>query len=205
LTHGSEDFEAAYDACIFRVYGFFAYRLTSREEAEDLCQVTFEHALRAWGRFDRTRAAPATWLLAIARNVLIDHYRRQPAARDRVLHEVDESCLPASAGPGPSLGLEPDLERALAGLAPRSRELIALRYGGELSGAEIAEISDLSLANVQQILSRALREMRATLDPSEQQAGDGEQPTAKARARSDAKPEPRWALHRRRAADQLAP
>ncbi len=143
LAFGSEDFAAAYDASIFRVYGFFAYRLNSREEAEDLCQVTYEHGLRAWGRFDRTRSAPVTWLLAIARNVLIDHYRRQPAVRDRPLHEVDESRLPAAAASGPSLGLEPDLERALVMLAPRSRELIALRYGAELTGAEIAELSGL--------------------------------------------------------------
>jgi DNA-directed RNA polymerase specialized sigma24 family protein len=37
----------------------------------------------------------------------------------------------------------------------REREIIALRFGGELSGPEIAELTGLSLANVQQILSRS--------------------------------------------------
>ena len=46
----------------------------------------------------------------------------------------------------------------------REREIIALRFGGELSGPEIAEATGLSLANVQQILSRSLRRMREILD-----------------------------------------
>ncbi len=46
----------------------------------------------------------------------------------------------------------------------RERELIALRFGGELTGPEIAELTGLSLANVQQILSRSLRKIRAKLE-----------------------------------------
>ena len=64
----------------------------------------------------------------------------------------------------PSIGLDPELERALAQLGPRERELIALRFGGDLTGSEIAQLTGLTAANVQQILSRSLRRMRATLD-----------------------------------------
>jgi DNA-directed RNA polymerase specialized sigma24 family protein len=42
--------------------------------------------------------------------------------------------------------------------------VIALRFGDELSGPEIAALLDLSLANVQQIASRALRKLRARLE-----------------------------------------
>ena len=42
--------------------------------------------------------------------------------------------------------------------------MIALRFGGELTGPEIAELLDLSLANVQQILSRSLRRLRVELE-----------------------------------------
>jgi DNA-directed RNA polymerase specialized sigma24 family protein len=42
--------------------------------------------------------------------------------------------------------------------------VIALRFGGDLSGPEIAAMLDLSLANVQQIASRALRKLRSELD-----------------------------------------
>lgn len=80
--------------------------------------------------------------------------------------EADRGQLVATADQ-PDLGIEPDLERALATLAEREREIIALRFGGDLSGPEIAEAMGLSLANVQQILSRSLRRMRAVLEESE--------------------------------------
>jgi RNA polymerase sigma factor (sigma-70 family) len=60
--------------------------------------------------------------------------------------------------------LEPELARALTGLADRDREILALRYGAELTGPEIAELTGVKLANVQQIVSRSLRRLRASLE-----------------------------------------
>ena len=65
-----------------------------------------------------------------------------------------------------SLGLDPELAAALTILSEREREIVALRYGGDLTGPQIAELKGLSLANVQQILSRSLRQMRVALDES---------------------------------------
>lgn len=147
------------------MYGFFAYRLRNRGEAEDLTQLTFERALRAWGRYDATKATVGTWLLAIARNLLVDHFRADRGARHAPLDELDgdHRALRADAPP-PGLGLAPELEQALATLSDREREIIALRFGGDLTGPQIAELMDLTLANVQQILSRSLRRMRARLE-----------------------------------------
>jgi RNA polymerase sigma-70 factor (ECF subfamily) len=69
-----------------------------------------------------------------------------------------------SEGHEPDLGLEPELAHALDELADRDREVLALRYGADLSGPEIAALTDLSLANVQQIISRSLRRLRSTLE-----------------------------------------
>jgi len=157
------EFVAIYDEHVWRVYGFFAYRVRSRQDAEDLTQLTFERALRAWARYDEQRAGVATWLIAIARNLLIDHLRAGTAGRQQVLTEPDLETLAATPDQH-GIGLDPDLERALAELNPRERELIALRFGGDLTGPEIAELTGLTLANVQQILSRALRRMRSSLD-----------------------------------------
>jgi RNA polymerase sigma-70 factor (ECF subfamily) len=155
------DFTAIYDEHLWRVFGFFAYRLSSRADAEDLTQQTFERALRAWDRYDPARAGVASWLLVIARNLLIDHLR----ARRGNASAGDIADFGAPAAPDRyELGLEPELEQALAELSPRERELIALRFGGDLTGPEIAALTGLTLANVQQILSRALRRMRASLE-----------------------------------------
>ena len=58
-----------------------------------------------------------------------------------------------------------ELIEALTHLSDRDREVIALRFGGDLTGPEIAAVLDLSLANVQQILSRSLRKLRGLLEP----------------------------------------
>jgi RNA polymerase sigma factor (sigma-70 family) len=85
------------------------------------------------------------------------HTRTQPA------DEVGLEALEAEPDRH-SLGLDPELERALAELGPRERELIALRFGGDMSGPEIAHLTGITVSNVQQILSRSLRRMRASLD-----------------------------------------
>ena len=168
------DFAPIYDEHAGRVHGFFAYWLRSRPDAEDLTQQTFERALRAAGTYDASRASMATWLLAIARNLLVDHLRARPVVP---LHSPEPAELEAIPAPPDRhrLGLDPALERALAELGPRERQLIALRFGGDLNGPEIARLTGLSLANVQQILSRSLRRMRASLDRA---AGDGAPRTA---------------------------
>ena len=154
------DLASVYDDHVARVYGFFGYVLSSRADAEDLTQQTFERAIRGWERYDRTRASISTWLLAIARNLLIDHLR---AARSDDVDEVRLAAIPA-APDRHSLGVDPDLERALAQLGSRDREVIALRFGADLTSGEIAELTGLTAPNVQQILSRSLRRMRATMD-----------------------------------------
>jgi RNA polymerase sigma-70 factor (ECF subfamily) len=161
----ARDFSTVYDEHVWQVYGFFAYRMRNRSDAEDLTQQTFERALKAWSRYDPSRATVATWLLVIARNLLVDHLRADRTTRQQPLDELDGAHVALSdSRDQPDLGLEPDVERALASLSTRDREIIALRFGGELSGPEIAEATGLGLANVQQILSRSLRRMRAAID-----------------------------------------
>jgi len=161
------DFSAIYDTHVWQVYGFFAYRLHVRADAEDLTQLTFERALKAWGRYDPSRASVATWLLAIARNLLIDHFRAGHGDREQPLEGLEADSPALRMDPErPGLGIEADLERALATLSDRERELVALRFGADMTGPEIAQMTGLSLANVQQILSRSLRRMRAQLEPA---------------------------------------
>jgi RNA polymerase sigma-70 factor (ECF subfamily) len=157
-----EEIAELYEEHVWGVYGFFGYRVGSRADAEDLTQLTFERAVRAWGRFDSDRASARTWLMSIANNLLIDHYRRDRSAEQEPIEE--HLSRRELISEDPDLGIAPDLAYALEQLGQRERELIALRFGGELNGPEIAELTGLSLPNVQQILSRSLRKVRAQLE-----------------------------------------
>ena len=80
---------------------------------------------------------------------------------------IDERVLPTVEGPEERAIASPELVEALATLSDRDREVVALRFGADLSGPEIARMLDLSLANVQQILSRSLRKLRTLLENTE--------------------------------------
>jgi RNA polymerase sigma factor (sigma-70 family) len=159
-------FARAYDEHVWQVYGYLAYRLRSRDDAEDLTQLTFERGLKAWDRFDASRASLGTWLLAIARNVLVDHYRRDRSHRHEPLgaDEATEAALGYREPAQDGLGISPELAAGLERLGRREREVIALRFGADLTGPEIAELTGLSLSNVQQLLSRSLRRLRGELE-----------------------------------------
>jgi RNA polymerase sigma factor (sigma-70 family) len=167
-THS--DLSRVYEENVWHVYGFLAYRVRDREAAEDLTQVTFERATRAFGRFDPRRASARTWLLAIARNALIDHQRR---GRRLSTEPLDEGSVSAAAGPEDAID-SVDLRAALTQLPDREREVLALRYGAQMTGPEIAASLGLSTANVDQIISRTLRKLRAELDPARE--GDAVRP-----------------------------
>ncbi|MFZ0040430.1 MAG: sigma-70 family RNA polymerase sigma factor [Solirubrobacteraceae bacterium] len=165
MNRAQSDFARVYSEHVWPIYGFLAYRVGDRGIAEDLTQATFERALRAWSRFDPRRASERTWLLAIARNLLIDHHRRDSNRRTELLEEHLEPPVP---GPEERITAAPDLSDALSKLTERDREILALRFGGDLNGPEIAEVMDMSLANVQQILSRSLRKLRQLLEDEQE-------------------------------------
>jgi len=144
-----------------RTRGYFAYAAPIGV-AEDLTASTFERVIRSWGSFDPHRANERTWILTIARNLVIDHYRRgrlrntvslddSPALLDTLATADDpiERCLTVD-----------ELRSWLARLPRREQEVLALRYGADLAATDIADLLDLTAANVHQILSRSLRRLR---------------------------------------------
>lgn len=154
------DWDAVYAEQLPRVLNFFRYRLGHTADVEDLTARTFEKAWRARHRYRRDLAGFSTWLLTIARNVAIDHLR----ARQR--HEPLDV---AAAVPSPDHTPEQQavqqseahrLAALLATLEPRQRELIAMKYGADMTNRAIANATGLSESNVGTILHRAVDTLR---------------------------------------------
>ncbi len=153
------DWEAVYREEMPRVYNFFRYRVGDGPGAEDLTSVTFEKAWRARDRYRKDRASVATWLLAIARNVATDHFRKD--RREVPLEEAEE--LGATSPEGPLLR-RAELRRLsalLADLKERDRELLALKYGAGATNRAIAKLTGLGESNVGTILHRVVAALRA--------------------------------------------
>jgi RNA polymerase sigma-70 factor (ECF subfamily) len=143
---------------IRRVYAYVAYRLGDGPDAEDVTSDAFERALRYRSSYDPRKGPPAAWLVGIARRAVDDHL-----ASRRPLPEPDLGERPA---PGE---VETDVVRrlavaaAVAGLDERDRELVALRYGADLTARQIGELLGLRTNAVEVALHRALGRLRVEL------------------------------------------
>jgi len=121
---------------IRRVYAYVAYRIGDGVDAEDVTSATFERALRYRSSFDPRRGDAASWLIGIARRCIADAMQRADAPAG------DLPELPVESHE--ELALERlDLRAAVGRLDERDRELLALRYGADLTAKRIGELLDL--------------------------------------------------------------
>jgi len=157
------NWEAVYAEQLPRVYNFFRYRVGHGPEAEDLTSIAFEKAWQARHRYRRDLAGFTTWLLAIARNVAIDHYRKRretlplEAARD----------VAGGAAPDEIAERRSDRDRLavlLETLPERERELVALKYGAGMTNRAIARLTGLGESNVGTLLHRTVARLREQWD-----------------------------------------
>ena len=157
------DWDATFAEQLPRIYNFFRYRVGAGPVAEDLTAATFEKAWRARDRYRRDRAAFGTWLIAVARNVAIDHVR---SARASVPLE-EAAGIPGGPNPEEIAERRSDedrLGRLLARRTEREREILALKYGAEYTNRDIARVTGLSESNVGTILHRAVQALRTDWD-----------------------------------------
>src|SRR5262245_33842009 len=155
------DWDQVYAEQLPRVFNFFRYRVGNTADAEDLTARTFEKAWRSRARYCQDLSGFPTWLLTIARNVAIDHLRAR-----RPLVPIDAAAAVASPTRTPEAQVQRHyaadrLERLLKRLTPRERELIAFKYGAEMTNRAIARATGMSESNVGTILHRAVEALRA--------------------------------------------
>ena len=141
-----------------RLFAFLVYRTGNRAIAEDLLGDVFERAFRALARFDPRRGSETTWLYTIAVNRLRDHHRR--AHVERAVLERVFAAETTIVEPADDAIAERDwLMQALAVLNHRDREIIALRFGADLTAPQIARVIQEPLTTVEGRLFRALRRL----------------------------------------------
>ncbi len=159
LSAGEVDWNAVYDDAMPRLYNYFRYRVGPGADAEDLTATTFERAWSARDRYRRDVSAFTTWLFAIARNVAIDHYRRRRPQLS--LASAAAVIDPDTADSLAERRSDHDrLAALLATLGERERELVALKYGAEMTNRAIARATGLGESNVGTILHRTIAALR---------------------------------------------
>jgi RNA polymerase sigma-70 factor, ECF subfamily len=142
---------------IRRIYAYVAYRIGDGAEAEDVTSETFERALRYRDSYDPRRGEPVAWLIGIARRC-IEGARLRPEP----VGTLEETADPIDVE-GTTIE-RVTLAQTVERLDERDRELIALRYGSDLSARQIAELLELRTNAVEVALHRALARLRKLLE-----------------------------------------
>jgi RNA polymerase sigma-70 factor, ECF subfamily len=156
----SIDWRRVYERDFPRIYNYFRYRIGVDAIAEDLTAETFARAWRSRRLYDSDLSAFSTWLFSIARNLAIDYYQQRrvelglEAAGELAGEESVESTVQRRQEVA-------RLSQLLAGLPDREHEILALRYGGDLSYRDIGRQLELSTVNVRVIVYRTVRRLRA--------------------------------------------
>jgi RNA polymerase sigma-70 factor, ECF subfamily len=155
-----------YDRFASRIYGLGMFLLRNRADAQDLVQDTFVKLWRTGSSFDPLRGSLDTWILLNARGLAIDLLRRRRAESRRLSSEPRRS--EASDEPGPEWHAEiGDLMRqaddAMARLSRGQRSVLELRYLGERSTTEVAEILGIPRGTVKSRAANGIAVLQRTL------------------------------------------
>jgi len=154
--------ERLYGECRDDVYAYLASLLRDRCLAEDLTAVAFERAFRRRRLFNPRRGSERAWLFAIARNAALDELRRR-SRRTALVSDLPADAF-KSAEETEGVLRRVTVQAALAGLTPRERELIALKFHAGLSNPDIARVLGVSESNAGTLLHRTITKLRKACD-----------------------------------------
>lgn len=149
------------------VCGYVGSFVRDRHEAEDITQQVFARLMRVIGKYEERDVPFFAWILRVARNVAVDHLRRNapiPVAEVRTARPDHSSRSQRERA------LE--LKEALAALAPAQREVLVLRHFLGLSPSEIAERTGKTESSVHGLHHRGRKALASEL------AGRGAAPMA---------------------------
>jgi len=158
-TPESESFATLYERTFPKLYAYVASLLRDRAAAEDVTSQAFERAYRRRRTYRPARGTREAWVFGIARNAALDELRRR--GRHGALEGEPEDLSSPSPADYAELSLRRETVRsALETLDDRERELVALKFMGGLSNAEIARVLGLSESNAGTKLHRTITKLR---------------------------------------------
>lgn len=149
-----------------RVLNYFRFHGLETPTAEDLTASTFEKAWRTRQSYRSEKAQVSTWLFTIAHHTMIDHFRTR---RNELSLEAVEDWPDRLATSSPEEAAQRSddkkrLRQILFQLPERERELVALKYGAQMTNRAIANHTGLTESNVGTILSRVITTLRTQLE-----------------------------------------
>jgi RNA polymerase sigma-70 factor (ECF subfamily) len=170
-----EDIVLRYNRRIFNICYRFA---GSQDDAQDLTQDVFIRMYRTLSSFDADKASFNTWITTVARNLLVDHFRK--SKQDRITDSMD-AAIGGDEDDGPTLGERIEdqgpspeakvqrretsemVHQALQKLSPELREAVILRDLQDMDYREIAQVLRVPEGTVKSRINRGRTELARLL------------------------------------------
>ncbi len=158
-----ETFEVVYEKYFSNIYNYIYGQILHRERAEDLVSDIFIKAMTHYDSFDPSRASVKTWLTNIARNALIDEYRKSGIRMHQSLDDEESNFVEPSYEDEYQVFKEADQQavyQLLSMLTPAERELAGMIYFQNMKNPEIGEVLGINAKAVSERHRRLLVKMR---------------------------------------------
>ncbi len=159
----AESYGQLYDYYVDRIFRFILFKVSSVETAEDLTSEVF---LKTWEYINTTDKKIGNLnalLYKVARNAVIDHYRKKRndviGTDEDFMHSIADHRINIEKDANLKIEIQ-SIEKHLGKLKDIYREVIILKYIEEFSVTEIAEVIDKSRGNVRVLLHRALQALK---------------------------------------------
>ena len=164
ITRTKEPFEDVYEKQFSNIYNYIYSQLLHRERTEDLVSDIFLKAMRNYDRYDPAIASVRTWLTNIAKNALIDEYRKA-GIRNHESLDADEANRPDEPSYEDEYPIFQEAEaeevrRLLEKLTPKERELVAMLYFEKMKNEEVGQVLGINAKAVCERHRRLLVKMR---------------------------------------------
>ena len=156
-------FAQLYEEHFDKIYRYIALKIGDKIEAEDMTQQVFLNALQSISSFQWKGVPFAAWLFRIAHNQVVDYVRKR---QKRVAAPLDESLVIGDSNPQQMTERSLDIEQLLLAtrrLSEAQRQVISLRFTGELSVAQVAKITGKSQGAVKALQHSAIVALRKVL------------------------------------------
>lgn len=154
--------EASYREHRDSIRRYLLRRTRDHHEAEELTQRVFVDAAKALSNPACEPESMLAWLYAIADRRLVDELRRRARASSHVRRLSSSSVSPDALEYGGDL--VGAIRGAVSNLPPDQRKVVVMKVFEGRSFAEIASVSGASEAACKMRFSRAIRQVRASLD-----------------------------------------
>jgi RNA polymerase sigma-70 factor (ECF subfamily) len=156
-----ETFRVFYTRTAGMVWAYLARATNDPSAADDLLQEAYFRLLRSTATFESDDHRK-NYLFRIATNLIRDRYRR-PRVDAAQLPDHGESDIPSGGDLARETQQRTDLQRALAQLSHREREMVWLAYGQGSTHQEIAGALGLKTGSIKPLLFRARRKLARIL------------------------------------------